>query len=140
MTTSVDLTGRMAKCAYGDTIKPSDPKVLAFFEYRGEGSYDAEHMCKHCPYHEKAHRFFPYYYPGCCPNCNEDALWYLGEPNESDPLSAYEWGCYVCKGVFFPEQLDRGQPKKNPTYVPHEFEPHGPYEYDRFYCGCHGWD
>lgn len=22
----------------------------------------------------------------------------------------------------------------------HTFEPHGPYEFDAFYCGCQGWD
>lgn len=33
----------------------------------------------------------------------------------------------------------------DPTYyrykaLGHEFEPCGPFEYDRYYCGCRGWD
>jgi hypothetical protein len=129
------LTGRQAKCAYGDTIKPSDSKVLAFFEYMGEGSADAENMCKHCAYHRNAHRFFPYYNPGNCPNCNEDALSYLGGV-------AHMWGCSNCTVAFTDSEVrkSRKPTPKNPSYTPHKFEPHGPYEYDRFYCGCHGWD
>lgn len=23
---------------------------------------------------------------------------------------------------------------------PHAFEPHGPFEFDNYYCGCRGWD
>lgn len=35
--------------------------------------------------------------------------------------------------------------KKNPHLClnfdpPMEFVPHGPWPYDRFYCGCRGWD
>lgn len=52
-----DLTGRMARCAYFShckSIQPSDPKELAFFEYRGPGSPESRDICK-CGYHLKAH-------------------------------------------------------------------------------------
>jgi hypothetical protein len=131
-----DLSGRQARCAYGDTIRPStDKNVLAFFEYRGPGSNDALNMCKHCAYAKNAHRFFPYYNPGRCPNCNADALRYLGKVE-------YMWGCDNCTGAFTDaEVVGRRHPTpKNPAIQPHEFEPHGPYEYDKYYCGCRGWD
>lgn len=35
----------------------------------------------------------------------------------------------------------------SPDFVPcsfpvqsHDFVPHGPYDHDRYYCGCRGWD
>lgn len=47
-----DLTGRMARCAYGCKEVPSKPS-LAFFEYRGPGSKEAENACANCGIHHK---------------------------------------------------------------------------------------
>ena len=46
--TPPDLTGRIAKCPYTDcdSEKPSSTN-LAFFEYQGEGSHNAQ-CCKNC--------------------------------------------------------------------------------------------
>lgn len=48
-----DLTGRQARCGCGE-VRPSDPD-LAFFEFRGEGSWAAQNVCKTCRYAKKAH-------------------------------------------------------------------------------------
>lgn len=29
---------------------------------------------------------------------------------------------------------------KGNLHVCKQFTPHGPYEFDKYYCGCHGWD
>lgn len=44
-----------------------------------------------------------------------------------------------CKHCFYYE------PVHDPNYshykpLDHEFEAHGAFEYDRYYCGCRGWD
>jgi hypothetical protein len=46
---------RMARCFCGQEVPSSEHERLAFFQYRGEGSRDAEEVCKHCRYHEVAH-------------------------------------------------------------------------------------
>ena len=48
------LAGRLARCPYCKTTKPSSPD-LAFFEFRGPGSSEAEEHCGHCGYHRMAH-------------------------------------------------------------------------------------
>lgn len=82
-----DLSQRQARCAYGDSIVPSDYN-LAFFKYRGPGSFDAINKCK-CGYYRVAHN--------------------------NSPTPSWSKRCQ-------------------------NFEAHGPYEYDEYYCGCHGWD
>ena len=82
--------GRYAKCCAESPILPSS-KDLAFFEYKGKGSYEATMSCK-CGYYEVAH------IPGETHTCTQ----YCGHCND--------------------------------------FQPHGPYEYDRYYCGHSGWD
>lgn len=55
--TREDLEGREARCTCGDT-RPSTDALdgrLAFFEFRGDGSYGAETLCKHCGYADVAH-------------------------------------------------------------------------------------
>lgn len=133
-----DLTGRQAKCAYGDNIQPSSPD-LAFFEYLGEGSREALNICKECRYDKGAHRYFPYYYPGRCPDCNEDTLSYIGQTMGSPNKI---WMCGEC-GVLSSDEEVRGHRRPTPMNLrvkQHDFEPRGSNEYDRYYCGCHGWD
>lgn len=48
-----NLTGREARCSYGDRVVNSD-WALAFFEYHGPDSQQAEDMCG-CGYARKAH-------------------------------------------------------------------------------------
>jgi len=114
-TSTVDLEGRKARCAYhGKSTSPrgsygggnecnygqSSHKVctceqpsskdLPFFEFCGPGSREADELCKHCGYHKVAH--------------------------EKDPRELR--GTHVCS----------------------HFEPKGDRGFDKFYCGCHGWD
>lgn len=49
-----NLEGRMARCGCGRTVPSS--LDLPFFEWRGDGSYEATHSCKHCGYFESAHK------------------------------------------------------------------------------------
>ncbi len=48
------LKGRTAHCPYCYGETPSS-EGLAFFEYTGPGSREAEHSCKHCRYFDTAH-------------------------------------------------------------------------------------
>lgn len=48
------LEGRKAKCTYCGNIRDSSYD-LAFFEYHGNGSYNAINSCKNCRYYEVAH-------------------------------------------------------------------------------------
>lgn len=41
-----DLTGRIARCAYGCGAQQPSSMDLAFFEFRGDGSRDAIGVCK----------------------------------------------------------------------------------------------
>lgn len=50
-----DLTGRVARCTYGCGSESPSSKNLAFFEYLGEGSREAQTKCKNCGYAEVAH-------------------------------------------------------------------------------------
>ena len=49
-----DLKGRIAKCSLCTNEQPSSTK-LAFFEYKGPGSREAEEICKHCRMAVRAH-------------------------------------------------------------------------------------
>jgi hypothetical protein len=84
-----DLTGRKARCGCG-AERDSD-RSLAFFQYCGAGSREAEELCS-CGYTQKAHDL----------KCEKDPAHLASVCN-----------LFVAKG-------DRG--------------------YDRFYCGCAGWD
>ena len=43
--------------------------------------------------------------------------------------------CRFAKRAHIKEVMDR-----NPSLKCVDFIPHGPFEYDRYYCGCFGWD
>lgn len=112
--TQTSLAGRVARCAYHGgrkaqgsyssssckngrdaaicTCEEPSSKDLAFFEYCGAGSRDAE-LCKHCGMMPVAHA------QDACP---------------SRGLKKH------ASGSRYEAQGDRG--------------------FDRFYCGCHGWD
>lgn len=107
-----DLTGRIAKCAYGKnpgrywygTPEEHDAGVpssydLAFFEYKGEGSKIAQEQCK-CGYFEVAH------------------------------ASSANLG----------KHLQNADGTPNDRAIKHEFEARGAHEFDAYYCGCFGWD
>jgi hypothetical protein len=83
------VEGRTATCVYCGRKEPSS-RGLAFFEYLGTGSEEADGTC-HCGYAELVHQ-------------------------EINPYTGR-------KGV-----------------TDHEFQPKGPRETDRYYCGCRGWD
>ena len=69
-----DLTGRRARCSYSHTAEDDDTNKLRrqrgwsacqieadssiklpFFEWRGEGSFRAVTMCRHCSFYGSAH-------------------------------------------------------------------------------------
>jgi hypothetical protein len=96
----------------------------------------------------------------CCAICAPDTAAYL--PCDAPNLAGRQARCsYKCKVVpsstalpFF-EYLGPGSAAARErcktcsyfeaahrpgTLACDTFEPHGPYEYDRYYCGCRGWD
>lgn len=88
------LAGRVARC-YCGREKPSST-ALGFFEFRGEGSPSAIHICKNCSYSIVAHG-------------PDASVWQNGKTAVQNAN---------CPG----------------------FEPHGPWTFDTYYCGCEGWD
>lgn len=47
----------------------------------------------------------------------------------------------TCKHCRYHEVAhEKPLPKHLEKQCGHDFEPHGPFEFDRFYCGCRGWD
>ena len=53
---TLDLTNRIARCGYKSCTKTAaSSKDLAFFEYQGLGSKNAELLCGECGMHEVVH-------------------------------------------------------------------------------------
>lgn len=114
------LVGRIARCGYYG--KPLGRKGSCWIKGQPERNKKNIKICKCETGSEKFLPFFKYKGPGSyeavmrCKNCD-----YLYQAHE----------------------------KKKKSFTPHSslknvcdtFEPHGPYEYDTFYCGCaFGWD
>lgn len=147
-----DLAGRMAQCAYrphGHAPRPSSFD-LAFFEYLGAGSREATELCK-CGYARVAH------FPRWQATIHVVRRWYKIERHEdnitkeghaADESSAKVWA--EREADFFRSQTS-GEAKvfsadvtgvrqiKSPMKCT-TFTPKGAQEFDRYYCGCHGWD
>lgn len=125
-----DLAGRTARCSCGKTFASdaSDApwEYLPFFEFRGPGSPAATEKCKVCRYHEVAHE------PRRCTRCDGSGVY---------PHSAgitHGTRCPRCDGTgtTAPAAFMRGAG----GHGVHDFEPHGAWDTDIFYCGCRGWD
>jgi hypothetical protein len=79
-----NLEGRKARCSYHGEVD-SDVN-LAFFEYRGEGSFLGLHQCGNCRYYDIAH---------------ENHLNYHGNRTTCKctdfvPIGSYEYDSYYC--------------------------------------------
>lgn len=46
----------------------------------------------------------------------------------------------ICKRCKFHKVAHEPERRGQNRHVCSNFEPQGPREFDRFYCGCHGWD
>lgn len=79
-----DLTNRIAKCSCGKK-EPSTKQGLAFLSFKGEGSYSARVMCKHCPYAYQAHVYSN-------DRINKEPVKCVG----FEPHGAYEFDEYYC--------------------------------------------
>lgn len=156
-----DLTGRLAKCGCGNTRESSIS--LPFFEYLGLGSYEAKNMCN-CGYYRIAH--YPYWQAKIekiqrwfkidsykhiitnefhAPHCLSMIIaekWYQSVVEDmnrdyskcSDYTKKFHEETKI-KSVKF---LGVKQIKNNLEC--NGFKPTGSQKYDRFYCGCRGWD
>lgn len=145
------LDGRQARCAYNcGATRPSSVN-LAFFEYLGPGSPSSKEQCK-CGYYECAHwplwkadikyarRWFKierhegiHSFKEHLPDRETAELWAAKQPDRwlnwtNDPETK----------VFEVELIGLHQLRN--TLKCKQFEPRGPQEFDKFYCGCHGWD
>ena len=147
-----NLDGRIAQCAYlpkGHAPKPSSLD-LAFFEFQGEGSPAATDKCK-CGYAWIAHQ------PRWAASIKVKRRWYKIDPQESvmtrefhAPPDLKEKRAEI-EADFFRKQTHSENTKvysaevtsirgtKNPLKC-REFKAHGPHEFDKYYCGCRGWD
>jgi hypothetical protein len=153
------LAGRMAKCSYSHSnparYKQHGPVPssydLAFFQYNGPGSQRAEETCV-CGYTRVAH------YPRWRASIKYAQRWYKIERREGvrnveshqpDENAAHEWANDQVRiwmnWTNNPETKVLEAELISVVKIPsplkcREFKAHGPYEFDRFYCGCHGWD
>lgn len=150
-----DLAGRTAQCTYlphGHAPKPSSLD-LAFFVYRGPGSPEATDKCK-CGYSRTAH------YPRWRAEINVVRRWFDHDRYEEmtardfhAPSEPPELRAEIAerKADFFRTQTRDEKTrvfsatvesikKVRSTLKCREFEPHGPHEFDQYYCGCHGWE
>lgn len=128
----------------------SDPS-LPFFVYKGLNSRHANEHCKHCWYTIKAH------WPVWKIKIEVVRRWY--KIPETTNINEYDEHCvdkdYALAVAEGRMQFFLGHQKEDtkvfsakivsidgpfPSGRDHEFESHGPFEYDEFYCGCHGWD
>jgi len=120
-----DLTGRQARCTCKKVVasdaSDSGWSHLPFFEYRGEGSPASITQCKHCRYAEVAHQSRP------CERCDATGI-YRGTPG-------FDHQCTRCNGTGTLGPAARTRDGLCPG-----FEPHGPWEFDAYYCGHSGWD
>jgi hypothetical protein len=149
-----DLTGRMAKCSYGDTTVKSSTN-LAFFKYKGDGSQESLNKCE-CGYWFIGH--LPYWEA----RIKVVRRWFKIENNEDVTSRRFHATKETkdaeaeIKADFFRAQMGESHREETrvksveildvlPTYLPggracKKFTPVGPQEHDEYYCGCHGWD
>lgn len=152
--TEPDLTGRVAKCSYGDKTTKSSTS-LPFFEYLGEGSETAKQKCK-CGYRFNAH--LPFWEA----SIKVVRRWFDIENHEelvsrrfhakredridSAQKEADKFRAMMSEGHRAETRVKSVELLKvESSYVDglckcKKFEPIGAQEYDRYYCGCHGWD
>lgn len=160
---------RRSECLYKGDVKENGVMIcrcerdsaldLPFFKYMGPGSPSAALDCKHCHYHWIAHQpRFEYVL-----KFTRD--WYKHKKIEQertnhkhmpDRETFDQWlekditrMIEASKRPMFPSKepsktviykIDIVSVTELPSGRDHEFEPHGPYEFDEFYCGCHSWD
>lgn len=142
-----DLTGRIAKCHCGATRQSGD---LPFFEYHGPGSREASERCK-CGYFEQAH------WPLWRAHIKVVRRWFAHEryesverrdfhapatySNEGAEAQAEFWReqTHDEKTKVFSAEVIKVEPRASPLKCK-EFKPIGPQQFDKFYCGCNGWD
>ena len=163
-----NLAGRIAKCSYsgcqtnprkcthygnygpdGRSEAPSSLD-LPFFEYLGEGSRESTEKCK-CGMAWIAHQ------PRWEIKINVARRWYKTDPyiavmnrqfHAPVELSSQK---AESEADFFRKQTHNAETKvysaevvsvaeiRNPTKCK-QFVPKGPSEFDKYYCGCNGWD
>ena len=62
---------------------------------------------------------------------------FMGEGSRDATLSCKHCGYYKEAHEYSERRIHKEPIKETRD---HTFEPHGPYEFDRFYCGHSGWD
>ncbi len=147
-----DLTGRLTKCTYGDKIVESSVN-LAFFEYTGPGSRESTNKCK-CGYFLLAH--LPYW----AVHIRVVRRWFKHENSDSITIRRIhatedtKEAAAEQEADFFRRMM--GENHREETRVKsvevvkicastggiecNKFDPVGSQKYDKYYCGCHGWN
>jgi len=154
-----DLRGRLAKCGCGNTRESN--MGLAFFEYKGPDSTAASRICKKCSYTHYAHLPLWKY------ELSIRRDWFKLKNITTKENRQEHMPDKKTMDTFLQQRIKQLiKNSKTPVYGPdrpeslseifeirivsidgplpsgagHEFEKHGPYKYDSYYCGCNGWD
>ena len=140
-----DLTGRRARCSCG-VERPSDPDTLAFFEFLGAGSREAVEHCQ-CGMHKVAHAtefsvVVRLKLKGG--RMQERKLVRERAANVAAvPARARELADALLARTIGAVDATFDLPhitQRNIAAPCTEFVAKGAAAFDRFYCGCRGWD
>ena len=88
-----NLEGRTARCQCGKTAPSTRDGSLAFFEYRGPGSYEAEQGCQHCGYSKIAHFHFAEHMKGRKTVVEQGLCPGYEQATEGRPFDLFYCGC-----------------------------------------------
>jgi hypothetical protein len=140
----------MAKCSYNCKTQSQPSSLdLAFFEYHGVGSRESIERCK-CGYSWIAHQ------PRWQAKIKVRRRWFKIDPYEEIVSKEFHSPADLCEekaeieADFFRNQKSEEtkvysaevlsvKEIRNPLKCK-QFIAKGPAEFDKFYCGCHGWN
>jgi hypothetical protein len=147
-----DLSERIAQCSYLPKEHAPRPSScdLPFFKFKGDGSPSAKETCK-------CGRFQIVHYPRWRADIEIERRWYkherykqkisrefhappdLAQRKAEVEADFFRSQTYHKDTEVFRADVVRLTEIRSPTKCK-QFTPHGAYEFDEYYCGCHGWN
>lgn len=150
---SPDLSGRVARCAYKCGSERTSSLDLAFFEYLGDGSPESQNRCK-CGFFWIAHQ------PRWRAKIKVIRRWFAHERYESVEKKEFhapeelksagaERGADFFRSMMGEHHREETrvisveiisiEQVQNPLKCK-SFQAIGPQKFDKYYCGCEGWN